>query len=82
MRTTHLNTHKLVNQQDAYGNTPLHYALKSWSQKTVSRLLESGANIGIQNNEKEDPLTNMTSKCLKDYLDTKCIELSDYNLET
>ena len=74
--------HKLVNQQDAYGNTPLHYALKSWSQKTVSRLLESGANIGIQNNEKEDPLTNMTSKCLKDYLDTKCIELNDYNLET
>ena len=66
--------YRLVNQQDNDGNTPLHYALKGWSQETVTRLLENGANIGIENNEKEDPLSYIPIEWLKDYLDNNSME--------
>ena len=66
--------YRLVNEQDVDGNTPLHYALKGWSQETVSQLLEYGANIGIENNKKEDPLSIIPRQWLHNYLDKKCIE--------
>ena len=66
--------YRLVNEQDVDGNTPLHYALKGWSQETVSQLLEYGANIGIENNNNEDPLSNIPREWLQNYLDKKCIE--------
>lgn len=38
-----------VDIQDAFGNTPLHYAVLSDDQSFVRLLLLSGAHLGIRN---------------------------------
>ena len=69
----------LVNQQDADGNTPLHYAVKRWPQSTVEKLLALGANIAIKNNNGERPLSDITVESLRHYLDTTCIKINNAN---
>ena len=39
----------MINQQDSYGNTALHYAGEFWDADVASKVLELGANIGIIN---------------------------------
>ena len=44
---------RVVNRRDALKNTALHYATQMWSQETVRKLLEAGANIGMKNHFEE-----------------------------
>lgn len=73
--------YELVNQQDRKGNTPLHYAIKSWPPKIMKRLLELGADIGLENHNKEDSMSKISPKVLQNYLDTTCVELDDSHLK-
>ena len=73
--------YELVNQQDRKGNTPLHYAIKSWPPTIMKRLLELGADIGLENHNKEDSMSKISPKVLQNYLDTTCVELDDSHLK-
>lgn len=44
------------NEQDAVGNTPLHYAVKGKAMEVVRTLLAKGANSAIKNKEGQSPL--------------------------
>ena len=67
---------KLVNKKDDRGNTALHYASQKWSEDTVRRLLELGANIGIKNYWDEIPITNIRPETLENYLSEFCLRSS------
>ena len=54
-----------VNQRDRCGNTPLHYAVKYWPDDTVISLLILGANVGIENNEGETPLEDISTDLMQ-----------------
>jgi ankyrin repeat protein len=47
---------KNINQKDSFGNTPLHYAIKSGNPVLVTRLLELGADVEAENEQKNRPL--------------------------
>ena len=65
---------RLVNRRDGVGNTPLHYATQKWSEKTVRRLLERGANIGIKNKWNEIPINRISSSTMQSFLDEFCLQ--------
>jgi len=50
---------KVINKRDMEGNSALHYATQSWSQCTVRKLLEKGANIGLKNLWDETPISRI-----------------------
>ena len=50
---------QIVNTKDNRGNTPLHYATSLWPQAYVRKLLNLGANIGIQNIWEERPISKI-----------------------
>ena len=64
----------LVNRRDGVGNTPLHCATQKWSEKTVRRLLERGANIGIKNKWNEIPINRISSSTMESFLDEFCLQ--------
>ena len=55
------------NQQDAYGNTPLHYAVYLQSKQVSNLLLTHDANTNIANNNGSTPL-HIAVKQHNDYL--------------
>jgi len=63
----------IINKKDDLGNTPLHYATQKWSETTVRKLLELGANIGIKNHWKEIPITKIRPQTMEDFLDEFCL---------
>ena len=65
---------KIVNWRDALKNTALHYATQMWSQGTVRRLLEAGANIGMKNHFDEVPISKILPDTMEDFLDEFCLE--------
>ena len=69
----------LINSRDVLGNTPLHYATQKWSEKTVRRLLERGANIGIKNKWDEIPINRISSSTMESFLDEFCLQ-SEYDV--
>lgn len=46
----------LVNQEDAFGNLPIHYAAFYWNQAYVEILLKAKTNINAMNQKKNTPL--------------------------
>jgi len=64
---------KIINKRDMEGNSALHYATQSWSQKTVRKLLEKGANIGLKNNWDETPISKIKPETMEDFLDEFCL---------
>ena len=65
----------LVNQHDNEGNTPLHYAARSWPPATIQKLLKLGANIAIKNRKRKNPLSSITAQTLSEYLDMQCLKV-------
>ena len=70
----------IVNQQDIKGNTPLHYAVSNWPERTVKRLLNLGSNPSIRNDFKESPLSRIKYSTFKDFMDRQCIVVEDLDL--
>lgn len=67
-----------VNQQDAYGQTPLHQAiLYNKNYKVIVILINHGANPNIKNNKGDTPI----SLALKRKVETDIIELFNQYLE-
>ena len=73
--------HEMINKQDREGNTPLHHAINSWPPKIIKKLLASGADISIENEEIEDAMSKIPPGLIKDYLDTDCVRLQSGNKE-
>lgn len=71
----------LVNQQDDEGNTPMHYAVKSWPRSTVEKLLAKGANIAIRNCKGKTPLSEIPCEVLEEYLDKHCVNINESKLK-
>ena len=63
----------IINKQDKYGFTPLHYASKKWPQDIVNVLLRFGADLSISNNEGEYPLKMVPETAILEVLDNHCI---------
>ena len=51
-----LKTHIHVNQQDAMGNSALHYAVQNKNVPMINNLVKQGADINIENNNGETAL--------------------------
>lgn len=66
----------IVNKKDDRGNTALHYATQKWSQGTVRRLLEMGANIGIKNFWEEIPISKIRPETMEGFLSEYCLTSS------
>ena len=45
-----------------------------WSQETVRKLLEAGANIGMKNHFDEVPISKILPDTMEDFLDEFCLE--------
>ena len=64
----------IINIKDKpHGNTPLHYAVHSWSDDVVRRILSFGGNLSVENKEGEKPLSRIKKKTLKSFLDKSCM---------
>lgn len=44
------------------GNTPLHYACSFATEEIVKTLIESGANVNVQNGNKDTPLHDAVAR--------------------
>merc|ERR1712123_318310 len=66
----------MVNKKDDRSNTALHYATQKWSQATVRRLLEIGANIGIKNFWEEIPISKIRPETMENFLSEFCLTSS------
>jgi len=63
----------IINKKDDRSNTALHYATQKWSQATVRKLLEIGANIGIKNHWAEIPISKIRPETMESFLSEFCI---------
>ena len=59
----------IINKRDDSGSTALHYVVRTWPETAVRALLDLGANLGLKNGWGEVPLSRISVKCLKDFLD-------------
>ena len=66
----------LTNRRDDRDSTALHYATQKWSQATVRRLLELGANIGMRNVWEELPIAKIRPETMEDFLSEFCLASS------
>jgi len=66
----------MVNKKDDRSNTALHYATQKWSQATVRRFLEIGANIGIKNFWEEIPISKIRPETMENFLSEFCLTSS------
>lgn len=64
---------EVINRKDTLGNTALHYATQMWPQTTSRRLLELGANIGLQNVYEEVPISRILPETFESFLDEHCL---------
>ena len=64
----------MINQQDSYGNTALHYAGEFWDADVASKVLELGANIGIINHWNQPAFEHVSSKVLEEFFDDHCLK--------
>ena len=69
----------IINEKDTKGNTALHYAASNWSTKVVTKLLSLGANASITNKRGDIPLSRISMKTLKDFMDKQCIMVKDFD---
>lgn len=68
-----LNQKKIdLNQQDMFGCSPLHYAIKFNNSDVIRKLLEKGAFIGVRNKFNQLSISNINPKVLEKHLDS-CI---------
>ena len=72
----HSQVKSLVNKKDDRGNTSLHYATQMWSQHTVRRLLQLGANIGMKNLWDEIPISKIRPETMESFLSEFCMTSS------
>eukprot|EP00090_Calanus_glacialis_P031314 TRINITY_DN5156_c0_g1_i2.p1 TRINITY_DN5156_c0_g1~~TRINITY_DN5156_c0_g1_i2.p1 ORF type:complete len:1017 (+),score=254.13 TRINITY_DN5156_c0_g1_i2:291-3341(+) len=63
----------IINKKDDRSNTALHYATQKWSQATVRKLLEMGANIGIKNHWDEIPISKIRPETMENFLSEFCL---------
>lgn len=56
--------YKIVNDRDAFGNTPLHYACKRGDIEVIEFLLKKGADPNVENNEGKTPLFYLNPKAV------------------
>jgi len=63
----------IINKKDDRSNTSLHYATQKWSQATVRKLLELGANIGIKNHWDEIPISKIRPETMENFLSEFCL---------
>eukprot|EP00092_Neocalanus_flemingeri_P011811 GFUD01012735.1.p1 GENE.GFUD01012735.1~~GFUD01012735.1.p1 ORF type:complete len:1017 (-),score=227.49 GFUD01012735.1:262-3312(-) len=63
----------IINKKDDRSNTALHYATQKWSQATVRKLLELGANIGIKNHWDEIPISKIRPETMENFLSEFCL---------
>ena len=70
---------RMVNLQDANGNTPLHYAVAKWPSGVVRQLLDLGANVGIQNLWDQRPLSGISASTLDAFLNERCLAATTYD---
>jgi len=60
-----------INERDAEGNTPLHYAASNHSPELVELLLKRGADVLARNKNGQTPLFKVLDMCRRDvYRDT------------
>ena len=71
----------IVNKRDDSGSTALHYAVRTWPETAVRALLDLGANLGLKNGWGEVPLSRISVKCLKDFLDQVGSDTNRHNAE-
>ena len=71
---------KIVNKQDCFGNTPLHYANETWPQNVIKNLLKFGADVCIENDEKRIPLRRIPTETISEFLDEYCMKTDDLNV--
>lgn len=72
-----LNSDKIdINQADASGSTPLHYAVKYKNDKAIQELLKRGAYIGNQNAFGRLPIDDVNPDLLEEYFDS-CITTNE-----
>ena len=72
-KTVAAELEKMINKRDLEGNSALHCATQSWSQDTVRKLLEKGANIGLKNNWEETPISKIRPETMESFLDEFCL---------
>lgn len=65
-----LNYHKIdINQQDMYGNTALHSAVKYKNEAAITNLLEKGTYIGVRNKFNEFAIGDINPDILEKHFD-------------
>lgn len=64
---------KIINKKDDLSNTALHYGTQKWSQNTVRKLLEMGANIGMKNHWQEIPVSKIQPDTMESFLNEHCL---------
>ena len=67
----------LVNSQDSQGSSSLHLATQLWGEEVVDRLLRLGANVGLENQWGELPITSILPSTLESFLDSSCLTASE-----
>ena len=72
----------LINQQDNFGNTALHYAALNWPQSIIQRLLELGACPAIPNCFGETALKRINSETLERFMGEYCIGTDEIDDDT
>ena len=67
----------LVNSQDGQGSSSLHLATQLWGEDVVARLLRLGANVGLENEWGELPITSILPATLESFLDSSCLAATE-----
>lgn len=69
---------KILNRRNKSGNTPLHFAVSNWPQKIVKDMLKLGADLSIENKEKQTPLAMIPKSTIGELLDGHCMESDEF----
>ena len=67
----------LVNIVDSQGSSSLHLATQLWGEEVVVRLLKLGANVGLENQWGEVPITSILPSTLESFLDSSCLSATE-----
>ena len=67
----------LINHQDGQGSSSLHLATQLWGEDVVARLLRLGANVGLENQWRELPITSILPATLESFLDSTCLSATE-----